>query len=77
LQSTTPANSASGNSSLLEHLCRTHVSELTSYWQTKRDAFAKAWEKLRETETRPDPLALVLPELPESYEATFSRCIDA
>jgi hypothetical protein len=25
----------------------------------------------------PDPLALVLPELPESYEATFSRCIDA
>lgn len=51
------------------------LSELTSYCKQSAILLREAWEKLRETETRPGPLSLELPELPESYKEIFSRCI--
>lgn len=51
------------------------LSELTAYCKLSSKLLREAWEKLSDSESRPSPLAAELPELPESYKETFSRCI--
>lgn len=51
------------------------LSELTSYCKLGSILLREAWERLGDTEVQPSPIAAELPELPESYKETFSRCI--
>ena len=51
------------------------LSELTSYCKLSSILLREAWDLLADREARHKPLAVELPELPESYKETFSRCI--
>lgn len=51
------------------------LSELTSYCESSSTLLREAWNKLANMEEPRTPLESKLPELPESYKETFSRCI--
>lgn len=53
------------------------LSELITYYKQSAKLFLEVWPCLEKRDERPPfPLASVVPELPESYKETFSRCIE-
>lgn len=52
------------------------LSELFAYYKQSAKLFVEAWKKINSKALTPFTLETALPELPQSYKETFSRCIE-